>query len=730
MKRMIIPAKLKYAILFIIPILLYLSLFHNYFFKSSYLFGFGEWYSPYSLEHLKDTTFSSLFLHSSQNWGLPNYYPLIIIFYGTFLLFSYILGIEIAQKVIIFLIFYLLFLSSFLLFKKISKKELIAYTLSIIFSLNPFILNHLILGHVILLISMVNLMFSSYFLILFYETKNKLYMIATLLFFCINPVHPLYIPFFIGIFFLMGLYCKIPIKKNILTLLFISGFFVLIHLFWILNLLLGSNSTSEIVTYRGADIDAIKAQSKNVFNSFLNSEYFDKSLFLNNETRFQQIYDFSRILFWILLILLIIYSSKNNKPLFFCSIIFILILMLLLTGFYNPFGSNLFYSLLTLKVYRLYREVYHFTFLLIPVTFILFSYLLSEIKEKYKKIENLMLIGLILILILTGISLIPYSQNASLSKKVYSWNQTNLEENSQIYNQLCNYKTSDYVLLIPFYYTTYDKRTGSSDLEGGADSLISNSCFSSIGNQLPLNYPFSKMLGLFESNSSNQEVFSNLGISYVIIRKDFISGNEARYNSEYIAKKIENDKNMELVEITDKLIVYKNKYNQGLIHSDNSSFKKINPTKYHVYIQNLNISQNISFLESYHDSWNMYLVKNPSNSKCKQLEFYSNTNTAECEPITSFFEGEELSYLYQEPIFEDSHQIIYEYANGWTIDPQYIKENYSPEYYKQNADGSINIELVVYFKPQSYYYLGLIITGITLVISLGCLLIWNWKKQK
>jgi len=165
------------------------------------------------------------------------------------------------------------------------------------------------------------------------------------------------------------------------------------------------------------------------------------------------------------------------------------------------------------------------------------------------------------------------------------------------------------------------------------------------------------------------------------------------------------------------------------IYANNLFFKKINPTKYKVYISNISEAQNLSFLESYHKYWGLYLVKNPISNWCKPIEFYNNVQTTECEHTQKFFEGEELSYLYKKSIFDNNHQIVYDYANSWTIDPQYIKDNYSPEYYKQNADGSIDVEIIMYFKPQSYFYVGLIISVMVLIICL-MYLTYCWRKSK
>ena len=74
--------------------------------------------------------------------------------------------------------------------------------------------------------------------------------------------------------------------------------------------------------------------------------------------------------------------------------------------------------------------------------------------------------------------------------------------------------------------------------------------------------------------------------------------------------------------------------------------------------------------------------------------------------------------------------MILDYANGWAIDFQYIKDNYSPEYYTTNPDGSINIELVLYFKPQSYFYIGLIISGTILILCIFYIIYHSIKSRE
>lgn len=81
-------------------------------------------------------------------------------------------------------------------------------------------------------------------------------------------------------------------------------------------------------------------------------------------------------------------------------------------------------------------------------------------------------------------------------------------------------------------------------------------------------------------------------------------------------------------------------------------------------------------------------------------------NITECvNKDYTFFEGEELKYLYEKPIFDETHHLVNDYANGRTLDADYIKKNFPKDYYKENQDGSIDVNLTLYFRPQSYFYL-------------------------
>ncbi len=107
------------------------------------------------------------------------------------------------------------------------------------------------------------------------------------------------------------------------------------------------------------------------------------------------------------------------------------------------------------------------------------------------------------------------------------------------------------------------------------------------------------------------------------------------------------------------------------------TFRKINATKYQVHI---NTTQPffLVFSESYNPYWNAYLN-----------EVGDGTNWVEA--------------LYEDALSEDNHLMVNGYANSWYIDK-------NGEY-----------DIILYFKPQSFFYIGAIISSVIFTGFVGYL---------
>ena len=162
-----------------------------------------------------------------------------------------------------------------------------------------------------------------------------------------------------------------------------------------------------------------------------------------------------------------------------------------------------------------------------------------------------------------------------------------------------------------------------------------------------------------------------------------------------------------LVSSKGNYILYRTKYPTSLFQSNNLSYKKINPVMYQLAFNNIKHPQQFSFIDSFSSGWKLYPEK------------YRN----------SALQNNELSFLFRQNIYENSHTILNKYANQWTINPFELKKNFSPAYYHVNPDGSIDMKLVLYFEPQENFYIGVTISIITVLGSLGYLLYSRRRKN-
>jgi len=169
-----------------------------------------------------------------------------------------------------------------------------------------------------------------------------------------------------------------------------------------------------------------------------------------------------------------------------------------------------------------------------------------------------------------------------------------------------------------------------------------------------------------------------------------------------ILYKVYSNEDYEIFEVSDKLD------NSRLI-SGRSYSQKINPTKYKIYLERVGNSTELTFLESYHDSWKIFLNQNPTVSWCNDISENVNGDIL-CKEGDKPFEIKDISLLLKRYYPDKFHSLYEDYANKWLFDSKYIKENYDISYYKTNDDGTIDLEITMYFMPQLYFYLGILIS--------------------
>lgn len=147
----------------------------------------------------------------------------------------------------------------------------------------------------------------------------------------------------------------------------------------------------------------------------------------------------------------------------------------------------------------------------------------------------------------------------------------------------------------------------------------------------------------------------------------------------------------------EKESIYKNNPFQSI------DFKFINPTEYRISLKNIAEPIYLNFSESYHPDW-----------KLRVGDF----NWIDALKGGDYF----LSDKYH---FQNDAGL-----NSFLINPKQIIREYPRAFYKLNSDGSLDLTLTLYFKSQSYVYIGFMISVVTLVLCLGYLIFVFFKFLK
>lgn len=200
---------------------------------------------------------------------------------------------------------------------------------------------------------------------------------------------------------------------------------------------------------------------------------------------------------------------------------------------------------------------------------------------------------------------------------------------------------------------------------------------------------------------------------------DLYTAQDERFRREISGKKFAQSTN-------GNYVLYEAKKLNSILKSENIYFKKISQVKYKIYIKGLTGAQNVSFFDSFHAGWKLYPVKNPSLTFCANPKKNTETSAVECLQDDKIFEVEDLGYFFKQDIFSNDHTVQHEYANKWQINPNHFKEKLGESYYRKNKDGSIDIEMDLYFLPQTYFYFGVLVSVI--VYSGG--LVYYFKKRR
>jgi hypothetical protein len=200
-------------------------------------------------------------------------------------------------------------------------------------------------------------------------------------------------------------------------------------------------------------------------------------------------------------------------------------------------------------------------------------------------------------------------------------------------------------------------------------------------------------------------------------------------NREFFIQELDKLSYLKRIDIgTQDLVVYENEnyrphiyttYEKETIYKE-VSFGKVdfqfkNPTEYSMNLKNVSAPVYVNFSEKYHSDWKLRAGNFQWFDVLRHKDYFlSDVNHFENDAKLNSF-------------LIDPKEVCG--TAGVRIKPRMTGENDKSGCMK-NLDGSYNINLTLYFKPQSYFYLGLIISGTTLIGCLGYLVYAWWVGRK
>lgn len=217
-----------------------------------------------------------------------------------------------------------------------------------------------------------------------------------------------------------------------------------------------------------------------------------------------------------------------------------------------------------------------------------------------------------------------------------------------------------------------------------------------------------------------------LGISHIIVRDDLVRS-QVEDSPRLIIATL--DKHPEIAGRVvfpggndTQLVIYKIKKECTTkllqLNGNYASFKYdfINPGKIILNIDDLKGAAELTFLNNFNKNWEVFIDDSDSISGVKGQG--SSVAAAYNNPRSWKLSLNELLYAFRQAPFESTHAVKSQYANSWTLNPAAFKQSSKAVGNSSDLRSSRNIRLVLFYRPQAYFYLGTIISLVTLAILL------------
>lgn len=677
------------------------------------VFVFGDWYYAFSnviSEDLLPKTVG-LFGPNILIWKFPFYF-----FNGLFGLLN--LDSSIAEKFITFWPIILLTpVSSFFLVKKITGSHTAAICGSLIFSFNTYFLSINTQGHLLLplayswgvlaIISFINIL----------ESKRFLWLpVTSVLLFTVGVIDLRSLYVISMILSLYALYHQLFIEKrmkdnffkNILRCFSVFFILFLLNIFWILPAIVTQNLSSGAVFYSelfGGE-----------FYNIQNATAFFYPFWTGKETAWLQLQEIP-LSFW--LFPLIAFSGllvgRRNKKIVFFGLIALLGIFLSKQES-QPFSHVYPWLFQHVPGFAAFREASKFNFLIVLSYAVLFGSFVLFIKNYFKERKYLVNIIIFLLALLPLWNTIPLLTGEI--KSLYIPKEVP-DDFVKLNNYFKNENNNQRIFTINhngfWLYSTPSRPV--SDAVGSMRNYWAETNMYDVKPDMTEG----KRITLFLTSDAGRRLLSTASVGHLVVNiKDVETNSNIRRdfgeNREFFEKSFDKTNFLEKKDLGLKnILLYENKQVRPLIYLTNEmeslkrdipfervQFISLNPTEHRISIKNLNRPVYLNFAGLYHPDWMLRV----GNFQWKDVI------------------GNETYFI--ESKFHEKNEVL---QNTFLLDPAYLKKIGNNKDITFNNDGSINMTLTLFFRPQAYLYLGLIISTTAFVLSLlSICILFKWKK--
>jgi len=221
-----------------------------------------------------------------------------------------------------------------------------------------------------------------------------------------------------------------------------------------------------------------------------------------------------------------------------------------------------------------------------------------------------------------------------------------------------------------------------------------------------------------------KDVFNGFPIRYYVLRSDVLFAEVPEELVMFIKT------NFSLVYENEVFEVYENPDFSPLLEAQNLEYRELSPIKYLLEVKNISKDEALVFRQNFDPGWTLYRLDSQSQGACSSGIDLRSSLAVECGVESQLGSILDFDLLRRERVFGGSSTKTSESFNAWTLSLDEIREFSQSESVSVSEDGSYNLSLLLYYKPQLLYSASFLISFGYLVALILYLVFGNLVRMR